>query len=132
RVGDAAGRADLRRMGGAGVALARVGVAAAVEEGEGGDRRRLGQRLQEEHGDGLAGTGQSRRDAGRDPRLLLPGQADPEVETERARDLLPEERAQRAARDAPYELAHEEAEGEGVGAVACTGFPERLLRRQPV
>ena len=64
---------------------------------------------------------------GRDARLHLLGQADPEVEAQRTRDLVTEERAERLARDAAHHLAHRPAEGEAVIAVARAGLPERLL-----
>ena len=58
------------------------------------------------------------------------GEADVQVEPERAGDLVAEVRAEAAARDAPHHLADQPAEGDGVVAVRRAGLPPRLLRGQ--
>ena len=78
------------------------------------------QRLLAEHVD-QAHTPAVHRDHRRDPRLVLLGQADPELEPVRLGDLLLEERPQTATVDAPHDLADEVAVGERVVAVATPG-----------
>ena len=68
----------------------------------------------------------------RDPGLELLGQPDVEVQTERPRDLLGEERPERAPGDPPHHLADEIPVGQRVVAVRRARLPERLLRGQRV
>jgi len=125
RVGDAVGGADL-----GGAAGPRVGASGApsadihVEQER--DRLLVGGEVAQERRLGVLGLeriGEDRRHPGLD-RL---GQADPEIEPERACDLLAEERAQRLAARPPHHLADRPAEGEAVIAVARAGLPERLF-----
>ena len=59
--------------------------------------------------------------------LLLVGEPDPELEAERRRDLVVEERAEALAGDAPDHLADQPAVGGGVVAVRGAGLPHRRL-----
>ena len=66
-------------------------------------------------------------DQRRDPRLLLVGEADPELEVEGHGDLVVEERAEALAGDPPHHLAHQPAVGGGVVAVGGARLPDRRL-----
>src|SRR5439155_17475875 len=125
-VGDSPRCPNLGGVGGTRVTLEEI--EAVVEEDQVGNRGLVGERLVEEHA--LPELGKGRKDGRRDARFLLLGQADPEVESERCRHLVTEERPQGLARHAADQFPDEETEGEGVIPVPCSRLPERLLCRQ--
>ena len=111
-----------RDLGAPPFAGARLGgVDEAAEERAAGDR--LGIEL-------LVGQVDDRRDQLGDTVVLGGREADVEVGAERARDLVAEEGADRAAVDAPQDLALDVALGHGVVARRRTRFPPRRLGGQ--
>ena len=96
-----------------------------------GDRRRIGERDPVEARDRVVRAGEVGGNRRRDPRLVLLGQPDPEVDAEWISDLAAEERPDRLPGDAAHDLADEVAEGERVVAVARARLPEWFHLGQP-